>query len=96
MDDSSMTIVTSSITIAFSFLGAEVLVVNKIEENTFYANHPFAFYIEDESTGTILYMGTVRNPLNESGIMPKVEREELPPRIRPNITNVTPNPGKQL
>ncbi|XP_034946955.1 uncharacterized protein [Chelonus insularis] len=38
-----------------------------VTDQQFYADHPFAFYIEDEITGTILYMGRVTNPLESSG-----------------------------
>jgi serpin B len=30
----------------------------------FYANHPFIFFIQDNNTGTILFMGRVVNPVN--------------------------------
>lgn len=33
------------------------------EEKVFYANHPFLFTIQDERTGSILFMGRVINPL---------------------------------
>lgn len=44
-----------------------VQISNKIEAETFHANHPFVFYIEDETTGTILYIGKVANPLEKFG-----------------------------
>lgn len=58
--------------------------MNKIEEETFHANRPFMFYIEDESTGTILYMGKIINPLvgTESESNPK---PEFPSKFGPGI-----------
>ncbi|XP_031847109.2 uncharacterized protein LOC116433298 [Nomia melanderi] len=45
-----------------AFAATEVEIGNKIDGMTFHANHPFAFFIEDESTATILYSGRVANP----------------------------------
>ncbi|EFN84891.1 Uncharacterized serpin-like protein TK1782 [Harpegnathos saltator] len=78
-----------------AYAATEVQIGNKIEEGTFLANHPFMFYIEDESTGTILYMGKVEDPLDTSGIIEKVE-QEFPSRINLDTTTLTPKPGKQL
>ncbi|XP_057328835.1 heparin cofactor 2-like [Microplitis mediator] len=50
-----------------AYVATEVNIGNKVAEQTFHANHPFIFYIEDETTGTILYMGRVINPLEGSG-----------------------------
>lgn len=50
-----------------AYAATEVDIGNKIQEEMFYANHPFVFYIEDESTGTILYVGKVVNPLETVG-----------------------------
>lgn len=77
------------------FLHAEVQIGNKIEERTFHANHPFVFYIEDETTGTVIYIGKVQNPLNVSGTTGKVQTL-LPTRVNPDTTTVTPEPGKLL
>lgn len=33
-------------------------------DEEFEATHPFMFFIEDESTGTILFLGKVENPLD--------------------------------
>ncbi|XP_032678780.1 uncharacterized protein LOC116847660 [Odontomachus brunneus] len=74
-----------------AYAATEVQLGNKIEEGTFHANHPFVFYIEDESTGTILYMGKVKNPLDASGIIAKPE-QEFPSRYTPDPVNVTPKP----
>ncbi|XP_043487510.1 uncharacterized protein LOC122514639 isoform X1 [Polistes fuscatus] len=50
-----------------AYAATAVQVGNKIGDQTFYANHPFVFYIEDETTGTILYIGKVMNPLQQEG-----------------------------
>jgi len=73
------------------FLNVEVQLGNKMEEGTFHANHPFVFYIEDETTSTILYIGKVKDPLNTSGTTGKVK--ELPLRINQDLSTTTS--GKQ-
>lgn len=50
-----------------AFTAIEVQVANKIEEEVFHATQPFIFYIEDETTGTILYVGKVANPAQTEG-----------------------------
>ncbi|EFN65867.1 Plasminogen activator inhibitor 1 [Camponotus floridanus] len=75
-----------------AYAATEIQIGNKIEEGTFYANQPFVFYIEDETTGTILYVGLVRNPLNETGTTGKIQ-QELPSRFNLNATTVTPSPA---
>ncbi|KAL2735249.1 antithrombin-III-like isoform X2 [Vespula squamosa] len=52
-------------TTAYAATGIQI--GNKITYQTFHANHPFVFYIEDESTGTILYIGKITNPLQQEG-----------------------------
>ncbi|XP_076279491.1 uncharacterized protein LOC143208714 isoform X2 [Lasioglossum baleicum] len=47
-----------------AYAATEVELGNKIKDETFHATHPFVFYIEDETTGTILYIGRVTNPLD--------------------------------
>lgn len=79
----------------FFFLNTEIQVGNKIEEGTFHANHPFVFYIEDETTGTILYIGKVQNPLNTSGTTGRVQGE-FPTRFSQDTANVTLSSGKSL
>lgn len=75
------------------FFNIDIQIGNKIEEGTFHANQPFVIYIEDETTGTILYVGLVQNPLNEAGTTGKI-KQEFPSRLNLNTTTVTPNPGK--
>ncbi|XP_066255050.1 serine protease inhibitor 27A [Euwallacea similis] len=43
-----------------------VVIGNKIgtPDATFNATHPFLFFIQDDNSGTILFIGTVQNPLN--------------------------------
>lgn len=50
-----------------AYVATEIELGNKIGEESFHADHPFLFYIEDESTGTIVYMGKLINPLDTSG-----------------------------
>ncbi|KAL0100192.1 hypothetical protein PUN28_019549 [Cardiocondyla obscurior] len=75
-----------------AYAATEIQIGNKIEEGTFHANHPFVFYIEDETTGTILYVGRVLDPLNTSGTTGKVF-VDFPSRFNPDAPNVTPNSG---
>lgn len=76
-----------------AYAATEIQIGNKIEEGTFHANQPFVFYIEDETTGTILYIGIMQNPLNASGTTEKIQ-QEFPSRFSPDTTTVTANPGK--
>ena len=64
-----------------AYAATEVQLGNKIGDQAFHATHPFLFYIEDESTGTILYMGKMTNPL---GV------KDLPSRFGPEIPNAEP------
>lgn len=66
-----------------AYSAVEVQLGNKIEEETFHATHPFLFYIEDETTGTILYLGKIANPLEVVG------RAETP------VTDVPPRFGEE-
>ncbi|XP_029156604.1 uncharacterized protein LOC114929280 isoform X2 [Nylanderia fulva] len=75
-----------------AYAATEVQIGNKIEEGTFHANHPFVFYIEDETTATILYIGIVQNPLSASGTTGKIS-QEFPSRFNPDAATVTPNPA---
>lgn len=77
-----------------AYAATEVQIGNKIEDSVFHANHPFVFYIEDETTGTILYIGKVRNPLNTSGVAEKCYTQaqpEFPSRLNLDTPNI---PGK--
>ncbi|CAK9799548.1 Serine protease inhibitor 2 [Anthophora plagiata] len=47
-----------------AYVATEIEIGNKIEDETFHANRPFVFYIEDESTGTVIYVGKIMNPLD--------------------------------
>ena len=71
-----------------AYAATEVQLGNKIGDQSFHATHPFLFYIEDESTGTILYVGKMTNPLdtpaNTAG------GEESPSRFRPEIPTAEP------
>ncbi|KAI4504439.1 hypothetical protein M0802_000910 [Mischocyttarus mexicanus] len=50
-----------------AYAATAVHIGNKVGDQTFHANHPFVFYIEDETTGTILYIGKVSDPLQREG-----------------------------
>ncbi|XP_031775315.1 serine protease inhibitor 27A isoform X2 [Apis florea] len=47
-----------------AYVATEIEIGNKNQDETFHANHPFLFYIEDESSGTIIYIGKIMNPLD--------------------------------
>ncbi|XP_011685298.1 PREDICTED: heparin cofactor 2-like isoform X2 [Wasmannia auropunctata] len=74
-----------------AYAATEIQIGNKIDDGTFNANHPFVFYIEDETTGTILYIGKFQNPLKTSGTTGKVQ-QQFPSRFNPDTATVTPNP----
>lgn len=48
----------------FFFIPVEFQLINKFggSDEVFNASHPFLFFIEDESTGTIVFVGKVVNP----------------------------------
>ncbi|XP_076750870.1 uncharacterized protein LOC143423419 [Xylocopa sonorina] len=50
-----------------AYVATAIEIGNKIEDETFHADHPFLFYVEDESTGTIIYIGKMMNPLDTTG-----------------------------
>ncbi|XP_015115995.1 uncharacterized protein LOC107040423 [Diachasma alloeum] len=50
-----------------AYVATEINLGNKVADQEFIASHPFLFYIEDEITGTILYMGRMENPLQTTG-----------------------------
>ncbi|XP_011310627.1 heparin cofactor 2 isoform X1 [Fopius arisanus] len=49
-----------------SYVGAAAN-LGSVPDRKFIASHPFLFYVEDEITGTILYMGRMENPLQTVG-----------------------------
>lgn len=84
-------------------LHAEVQIGNKISDRTFHARHPFLFFIEDETTGTVVFVGKVTNPLESSGTIEEpVNLPNLPQfPVRfgggadsPNLQAPIPLPGK--
>lgn len=52
-----------------------------MNDETFHANRPFLFYIEDENSGAILYMGVVNNPQEETGIAVPASPHQAPSRM---------------
>lgn len=67
----------------------EIDIGNKIGEEIFHADHPFLFYIEDESTGTIIYIGRMMNPLDTTGSTASGEQylSQSPPKLNAGISN---------
>ncbi|XP_012263958.2 uncharacterized protein LOC105690599 [Athalia rosae] len=50
-----------------AYAATEVQIGNKISDRTFHVRHPFLFFIEDETTGTVVFVGKVTNPLLTTG-----------------------------
>ncbi|KAF3424850.1 hypothetical protein E2986_00965 [Frieseomelitta varia] len=63
----------------------EIEIGNKNEEEVFHADHPFVFYIEDESTGTIIYIGKMMNPLDTAKKMSSMNQQSPPTTFSPGI-----------
>lgn len=59
----------TTVTIIFYTL-TDVQLSNKFGEadSFFNATHPFAFFVEDQTTGTILFIGKVVNPLESDPV----------------------------
>ncbi|XP_017889133.1 uncharacterized protein LOC108630369 [Ceratina calcarata] len=47
-----------------AYVATEIDIGNKIEDETFHVDRPFVFYIEEETTGTVIYTGRIMNPLD--------------------------------
>lgn len=58
-----------------AFASTVINIGNKFgeSETVFEATHPFLFYIEEESSGTILFVGKVDNPLDEVAVPVQVD-----------------------
>lgn len=78
-----------------AYAATGIQIGNKISDQTFYANRPFVFYIEDESTGTILYIGKISNPLQREGSTGDV-KADLPARSGEGVQHVPSVSGKNL
>ena len=63
----------------------EIEIGNKNEEEVFHADHPFVFYIEDESTGTIIYIGKMMNPLNTAKKISSLNQQSPSTTFSPGI-----------
>ncbi|KOC68055.1 Serine proteinase inhibitor A3K, partial [Habropoda laboriosa] len=72
-----------------AYVATEIEIGNKIEDETFHATRPFVFYIEDESTGTVIYVGKMMNPLDTtaSTVSPK---EPFASKFNPGTPNADP------
>ncbi|XP_033314153.1 uncharacterized protein LOC117213042 [Bombus bifarius] len=72
-----------------AYVATEIDIGNKIGEEIFHADHPFLFYIEDESTGTIIYIGRMMNPLDTTGSTASGEQylSQSPPKLNAGISN---------
>ncbi|XP_043265497.1 uncharacterized protein LOC122405073 isoform X2 [Colletes gigas] len=69
-----------------AYAATEIDVGNKIGEETFHANHPFMFYIEDESTGTILYVGKMMEPRQEASPLSPNSMQNFPSKFGPAVS----------
>ncbi|KAK0096551.1 hypothetical protein PV326_005172 [Microctonus aethiopoides] len=74
-----------------AYAATEVNVGNKVADQQFNANHPFVFYIEDETTGTILYVGRVNNPLMSIGSTLETSTKQFVP-----VSTVGNSPVQQV
>lgn len=63
----------------------EIDIGNKIEDQTFHADRPFLFYIEDETTGTIIYVGKIMNPLDKSTNAESSNQQHSPSKFGPPV-----------
>ena len=72
-----------------AYVATEINIGNKIGEDIFHADHPFLFFIEDESTGTVMYIGRMMNPLETTGSTASWEQylSQSPPRLNAEISN---------
>ncbi|KAF3424849.1 hypothetical protein E2986_00965 [Frieseomelitta varia] len=68
-----------------AYVATEIEIGNKNEEEVFHADHPFVFYIEDESTGTIIYIGKMMNPLDTAKKMSSMNQQSPPTTFSPGI-----------
>ncbi|XP_045481195.1 uncharacterized protein LOC123685563 [Harmonia axyridis] len=79
-----------------AFAATDVQVINKFGEvdNVFNATHPFMFFIEEQTRGTILFAGKVENPLHLETIASRggVSESEEPKKV----LNSIPSQGQDL
>ncbi|KAJ3639326.1 hypothetical protein Zmor_002691 [Zophobas morio] len=74
------------------YAATEVQVGNKFGEvdYVFNATHPFMFFLEEQTTGTILFVGKVENPL-DSNAMPLPSRFGTNQAVQPYPLSTAPN-----
>lgn len=72
------------------FFFVEVIIGNKIgvPDVVFNATHPFLFFIQDDTTGTILFLGKVENPLYQELDIGKIN-DSLDNEFTSNANNST-------
>ncbi|KAK9294348.1 hypothetical protein QLX08_011018 [Tetragonisca angustula] len=68
-----------------AYVATEIEIGNKNEEEVFHADHPFVFYIEDESTGTIIYIGKMMNPLNTAKKISSLNQQSPSTTFSPDL-----------
>lgn len=76
-----------------AYATTEIRIGNKMAEQEFIADHPFLFFIEDEITRTILYMGRLSNPLDENGSTDSAIAPTFPNRFNEDIVTEPTIPG---
>ncbi|KAL7291382.1 hypothetical protein TKK_0014976 [Trichogramma kaykai] len=70
-----------------AYAATEIQLDNKMQGELFIANHPFAFYLEDEASGALLFAGIVNDPLKLEN---RIGAEEVVPAAAPATPEVVP------
>ncbi|KAK1136414.1 hypothetical protein K0M31_000972 [Melipona bicolor] len=68
-----------------AYVATEIEIGNKNEEEVFHADHPFVFYIEDQSTGTIIYIGKMMNPLDTATKIASLDQQSPSTTFSPDL-----------
>ncbi|CAG9759393.1 unnamed protein product [Ceutorhynchus assimilis] len=77
-----------------TFAATDVIIGNKIgvPENVFNASHPFLFFIQDDTTGTILFLGKLSKPTNQQLEIKKTP--DIPEDIKKEFQQTSSPPTK--